>query len=131
MTQTASTTVLSFNLTGTSGNVGFSNMTIAKNNIPFGSTPIVYIDGVSAADQGYTQDSQNYYVWFTTHFSTHQINVAFAGQTNPTSTPAPNQPLSTAMLIGVSVAVIAAVFIIAVAVLISKNRLQNPFFHSK
>jgi len=41
------------------------------------STPIIYIDGQQAPDQGYAQDANNFYVWFTTNFSTHQVTIDF------------------------------------------------------
>jgi hypothetical protein len=52
-------------------------MTIPKSAIPFGTSPIIYIDNQAAQNQGYTQDPNNYYVWYTTHFSTHQITIQF------------------------------------------------------
>jgi uncharacterized repeat protein (TIGR02543 family) len=76
-----STTKVEFNVTGPSGTTGFGNLTIPKNAIPFGTTPLVYIDGVLAEDQGYSEDANNYYVWYTTHFSMHKISIDF------TSTP--------------------------------------------
>jgi hypothetical protein len=54
-------------------------MTIPKTAIQFGTVPVVYIDGAKAQDQGYTQDANNFYVWFTTHFSTHNITISFSG----------------------------------------------------
>jgi len=70
-------TSFSFKITGPSGTIGFANMTIPKNAVANGSIPVVYIDNGQASDQGYAQDSDNYYVWFTTHFSTHQLRVQF------------------------------------------------------
>jgi len=70
-------TVFSFIITGPSGTVGFANMTIPKNAVANDTSPIVYIDDGQASDQGYAQDADNYYVWFTTHFSTHQLKVQF------------------------------------------------------
>lgn len=107
--QASATTILSFNVTGASGTTGFSNMTISKSEVPYGTTPIVYIDGVVAANQGYTEDSQNYYVWFTTHFSTHNVQVEFTGQT-PTPTTSPtSSPVSTS-----TIEIIAAIVLIAI-----------------
>jgi hypothetical protein len=76
---------------GTSGTVGFANMTVAKSSISYGTAPIVYVDGVQAANQGCTQDSNNYYVWYTTHFSTDQIQ--FTGSI-PTASPTATTPQS-------------------------------------
>jgi len=76
-------TKFSFTITGPSGTVGFANMTISKNAIPYESNPVVYIDGNQAPDQGNAQDDYNYYVWFTMDFSIHQLTVQFAApQTN-------------------------------------------------
>ena len=71
-------TKFSFTIIGPSGTVGFGNMTIPKNAIPYESNPIVYIDGNQTTDQGYSQDANNYYVWFTMHFSVHQLTVQFS-----------------------------------------------------
>jgi hypothetical protein len=71
-------TEISFTVTGPNGTVGFSNMTIPKTAIPNGINPVVYIDGNKAPTQGNTQDDNYYYVWYTTHFSTHQVAMRFA-----------------------------------------------------
>jgi hypothetical protein len=82
--QSATTTTLSFTVTGESGTTGFGNITIPKNAVPYGTTPTIYIDGQQAQNQGYTQDSNNYYVWYTTQFSTHEISIVFtAGSSIP------------------------------------------------
>jgi hypothetical protein len=79
--QSNATTTVAFTITGTSGTVGFVNMTIPKTAIPYGTTPIVYIDGQQAQSQGYSQDADNFYVWCTTHFSTHQVEISFTAGT--------------------------------------------------
>ena len=76
--QSATTTTVSFTVTGVSGTTGFSNITIPKSSVPYGTTPTIYIDGQTAQNQGYTRDSNNYYVWYTTHFSTHQVSIQFS-----------------------------------------------------
>jgi tungstate transport system substrate-binding protein len=83
--QLASITTVAFNVTGQDGS-GFSNMTIEKAAIPFGTTPTVYIDSQKSQDQGYLQDTNNFYVWYTTHFSSHEVIVTFTSQL-PTPTP--------------------------------------------
>ena len=77
--QPNATTTVSFTITGTTGATGFSNMTIPKPAIPYGTTPVVYIDGQPAPNQGYTQDANNFYVWYTTQFSTDQVVIQFTG----------------------------------------------------
>jgi len=81
-------TKFSFTIIGPNGTIGFGNMTIPKNVIPYESNPVVYIDGNQATNQGYTQDANNYYVWFTMHFSVHQLTVQFAApQTSQSGLP--------------------------------------------
>jgi hypothetical protein len=57
-------------------------MTIPKTAIPYGANPVVYIDGQKAQDQGYTQDTDNFYIWYTTQFSTHQMKIQFTKPQN-------------------------------------------------
>jgi eukaryotic-like serine/threonine-protein kinase len=71
-------TVVAFTLTGTSGTNGTGTIAIPKEAIPHGTIPKVYIDGVLAENQAYTQDDNYYYVTFSTHFSTHQIDITFS-----------------------------------------------------
>lgn len=72
------TTKISFTVTGESGTFGFSNITIAKNRIPQTTTPVIYVDNTIVPEQGYTQDANNYYVWYIVHFSTHYILINFS-----------------------------------------------------
>jgi hypothetical protein len=55
-------------------------MTIPKEAIHYGTSPVVFIDGQETLNQGYTQDDYNFYVWYTAEFSTHQMKIQF---TNP------------------------------------------------
>ena len=86
--QSATTTTVSFTVTGENGTTGFGNITIPISAVPYGTTPTIYIDGQPAQNQGYTQDTNNYYVWYTTHFSTHQISIVFAGTASPATSSA-------------------------------------------
>jgi subtilisin family serine protease len=81
--QTATTTIVSFNVTGQSGTIGFGNLTIPKSSIPYGKTPLIYIDNDLAESQGYAQDENNYYVWYTTHFSIHKVSIVFSSNAIP------------------------------------------------
>lgn len=76
--------LLSFVVTGPSGTTGFSNITIPISAVNSGTAPSLYIDGYLASNQGYSQDANNFYVWYTTYFSTHEISIQFA---KPTVTP--------------------------------------------
>ena len=81
--QDTKTTIVEFALTGPNGTEGFCNLTLPKIAIPFGTNPVVYIDGIVAENQTLTQDFDNYYIAFTTHFSTHQIEISFTTESNP------------------------------------------------
>ncbi len=71
------TTIVTFTITGVSGSGCFCNLTLPKSAIPYGTIPQVYIDGELAPNQGYTEDADNYYIWYNTHFSEHEITVEF------------------------------------------------------
>jgi hypothetical protein len=75
--QSGISTTVSFTVTGESGTTGYSNITIPKTLILYGTTPTVFIENQQATNQGYTQDTDNFYVWYSTQFSTHQINMQF------------------------------------------------------
>jgi YVTN family beta-propeller protein len=109
--QSAASTTLSFTLTGESGTTGFGNVTIPKSAVAYGTTPTIIIDGKPAPDQGYTQDADNYYVWYTTHFSTHQVSIVFTASSS-------NLPVEA--IYGIATAVIVA--IVAVALVLRKNK---------
>jgi hypothetical protein len=49
-------------------------MTIPKTAIFYGNSPVVYINDQKATNQGYTQDANNFYVWYTTGFDTKLVN---------------------------------------------------------
>ena len=114
----AKTTTLSFIVTGESGTTGFSNITIPKRAVPYGTSPLVTINGTLASNQGYTQDSNNYYVWYTTHFSTHKISIVFDTTTTPTnpSTSSSGSQNTALSLDWVQLAILVMMGIIVVAV---------------
>jgi hypothetical protein len=66
-------------VTGQSSTTGFCNITIPKTAILYGTNPKVLIDDQLASNQGYVQDTDNFYVWYTTQFSMHLIKIQFAG----------------------------------------------------
>jgi hypothetical protein len=124
--QSAGSTILSATVNGESGTVGFGNITIAKNNVPYGTTPIVTIDNQVAVNQGYAQDNDNYYVWYTTHFSTHQVQVVFiAPSFSPSPTP-PNQlriqPIEIIYGVTIGLAIIATIIAVLSAIMRTKKK---------
>jgi outer membrane protein assembly factor BamB len=76
-------------VTGPSHTTGFTNMTLPKSLIYNGTVPTIYIDNQKEENQGYVQDARNYYVWYTTNFSTHQISIIFGASQNSISSTLP------------------------------------------
>lgn len=107
--------VVSLTVTGLSGNSGFCNLTIPKSSVDYGTAPIVLIDGETATDQGFTEDSQNYYVWFTTGFSTHQVQIQFKASSIDTAD-------SNWWVTPAAVIVVVVLVIVGLAVLLSKRK---------
>jgi hypothetical protein len=111
---TNATTTVTFTITGPSGTIGFCNMTISRTAIPYGATPVVFIDGALAADQGYTQDASNFYLWYTTHFSTHQVEILFKSASTPTPT-----PTTAATLLKISMSLYFTIIAVAILVVVA------------
>ena len=59
-------TNINFDLAGLNGSTAFVNMTIPKNAILEGTEPVVATNGRIPMNDGFTQDNENFYVWFTT-----------------------------------------------------------------
>jgi hypothetical protein len=76
--QSETSTAVTFTVTGENGSSGLGIMTVPKSIIPYGTNPMLYIDNELAEDSGFTQDTENFYVFFTTKFSTHQMTIKFA-----------------------------------------------------
>jgi len=122
--QSTTTTIVSFTVSGPSGTAGFGNITLPKTSIPYGTNPVVYIDNNQVLNQGYTQDADNYYVWYTTHFSTHEVTIQFTSTPSPTPTITPNP--STMSL---NVPVIAAIILMGLVIfglLVKRKSRQKP-----
>ena len=83
-----SITTVSFIVNGVTGTTSYGNMTIPTNVVPHGTTPTIYIDGQPAQDQGFTQDNNNYYVWYSTHFSTQEVSIVFTPKSSIPEFPA-------------------------------------------
>ena len=126
--QSAITTTISFTVTGVNGTTGFGNMTIPKTDLPYGTTPTIYVDGQPAQNQGYTQDNSNYYLWYTIHFSTHQITIVFVGKTNVTPTPTSTQTPAMASMDQYIAVIVAAIILGAVVIGVFIRRRKRANF---
>jgi hypothetical protein len=131
--QSAATATVSFTLIGQAGTAGFGNITIPKSAVLYGITPIIYIDGQQASNQGFTQDSNNNYVWYTTSFSnhgesigfgTHEVSIVFT-KTSPS--PSPTVPEFPAQLLGITL--VASMIAVLSAVIIAKKKQPSSSFN--
>ncbi len=113
--EAAGTTKLSFDVTGVTGTVGYGDITVPKSSVPAG-TPILYIDGVLAEDQGYTEDANNFYIWYSVHFSTHEVSVVF--------TAPPTNALPVEVIVAIAATVVIVVAVAAFLVLRSRKNFK-------
>jgi hypothetical protein len=93
-------------------------MTIPKSAVAQGTTPKIYIDNQLAANQGYAQNANNYYAWYTTQFSTHQISIVFS------TSPIPEFPAS------VVLSLLAMFAVVALALMLIRKREKSKSFEA-
>jgi outer membrane protein assembly factor BamB len=119
ITSDQSTSAVYLTVTGVGGTAGFSNMTIQKDLICNGTIPTIYIDDQIAEKQGYAQDGDNYYVWYTVDLSSHQISIMFSGSQNLKSSSLPNY------VIWLGAAFAAFIIAVAVIVIYKKHSMRS------
>ncbi len=71
-------TNINFNLIDLDGSAAFLNMTVPKNAILGGTEPVVAINGGLSGNNGFTQDNENFYVWFIAQPQRDNNNRCFA-----------------------------------------------------
>jgi len=120
--QTMSKTTIAFTLTGQTGTVGFANITIPKSAVPQGTNPTVFIDNQLCTTQGYTQDSTNYYVWYTAHFSSHQLSIMFEDIPLATATPTRSELSPMIIIYGCVIGLIVSLSVIGTIRLLVRNK---------
>jgi hypothetical protein len=123
-------TDIAFTLTNQGSTVQFMNMTVPKNALLGGTAPIVTIDGAWVKDSGYSQDSNNVYVWFTAFSNAGQIDknkvqITFLLKPNLTAIGPSLNYLYTVGLVVVSLLVAMLFLMITYARRINKQRFQQ------
>ena len=119
------TITISFTVSGEQGDIGLGNFTIPKNTVDFGTSPTIYIDDSKAENQGYSQDDSNYYVWFTTHFSSRDVSIVFS------STVSNSELLSQINIYVVSGVVFVLVIVSGIVIYKKRYDLQSKFENIK
>ena len=124
--QSAETVTLSFSVIGKVETTGFSNITIPKSGVSYGTNPTVYIDGLRASSQGFTQDAKNFYVWYATGFSNHGQSIGFATHEvsvvfiQTSLSPSPTVPEFSPQL--VEIALVLSLVVVLFGAIIAKKR---------
>ncbi len=111
----AAQTTLSLTVIGQNTTNNVNAITVPKTTVNYGATPKIYINSQVAPDQGFSQDANNYYVWYKTIFSDYELSIVFAA-----NAPSDGYPLWIILFI------VIIVFSISVtAVVLSKKRKGN------
>jgi hypothetical protein len=100
-------TSLTFTLTGPTGTDGTGTITIPKSLVSPGSVPTLMIDG-QQEQIIVAQDSTNFYITYVTHFSIHDVELAFS----PSSPSHPWAAIAMGSVIVVALPVIAVVAVV-------------------
>lgn len=86
---------IDFTLTGQAGTVGATTIAIPKTDLPPGTRPVLMEGGVRVQNQVLTEDANDYYIAFTTQFSTHNFVLQVEQATQSTSTSASSSVTTT------------------------------------
>jgi uncharacterized protein involved in tolerance to divalent cations len=90
-------------------------ITVPKTTFISDVTPKIYVNSQLASVQGFSQDSNNYYVWYGTIFRDYELSIVFTTNASPTQIP------STIIL---SIVVIV-IFSVSIAMVLAKRRRDN------
>ncbi len=90
-------------------------ITVPKTALTYGVTPKIYVNGQVALDQGFSQDANNYYIWYKTVFSDYELSIVFATDASPAGFPI-------TVILPIEIITISSFSIVAV---VSKKRKEN------
>ena len=83
----AAQTTLSLTIIGQKTTNNINAITVPKTTVNYGATPKIYLNSQVAPDQGFSQDANNYYVWYKTIFSDYELSIVFASNAAPDGFP--------------------------------------------
>ncbi len=98
-------------------------MTLPKNALSNATNPTIYIDNQLALDQGYTEDADNYYIWYTTHFSTHRVSIQFSNEAVRGGVEGEVNFIQ--IIYGVAVALVIVVSVVVVVKLVTREKKKH------
>lgn len=93
-----------------------TTLTIPKTTVPDGGTPKVYVNSQVTSEQGFSQDQNNYYVWYRTFFRDYELSIVFAP-----NAPQVEVPLSIILVI----IVVILLFSTSITAVFAKKRKKN------
>ena len=83
----AAKTTLVLTIIGQNTTNNVNAITVPKITVNYGATPKIYVNSQVALDQGFSQDANNYYVWYKTIFSNYELSIVFAANAPPDGYP--------------------------------------------
>jgi hypothetical protein len=83
----AGQTTLSLMVIGQKTTDNLSTFTVPKTAVIYGVTAKIYVNNQMALDQGFSQDANNYYIWYKPVFSNYELLIVFASQASPAGMP--------------------------------------------
>jgi hypothetical protein len=85
--QLAAQTTLSLTIIGQDTTNNVNTISVPKTAVPYGVTPKIYVNTQVALGQGFSQDANNFYVWYKTVFSNYELSIVFAPNALPVEFP--------------------------------------------
>ena len=108
----AAQTTLSLTIIRQSTTNNVNAITVPKTVLAYGVTPKIYVNNQMAPNQGFSEDTNNYYVWYKTVFSNYELSIVFATDASPAGFPI-------TVILAIVVMIIFSLYIVGV---VSKKR---------
>jgi hypothetical protein len=113
--QIAAQTTLSLNIIGQNSSSNVNAISVPKSAVAYGVSPKIYVNSQEALDQGFSQDANNYYVWYKTTFRNYELSIVFATNASQAEFP-----------LAILALVVIFIFSLSIAALVlSKKRKEN------
>jgi hypothetical protein len=87
-------------------------ISVPKTAVPYGETPKIFLNNQVASDQGFSQDSNSYDVWYKTASSSYELSIVFS----------PNGSLVEFPLASILAIVVIIIFSLSIAAVFLKRK---------